>query len=96
VAAALPPTRRLGMLPAMTGRDVKRARKTLGEMWGLGRPVRASEFGRILRFHGRDPGRTVIDWENRKQAVSGPASLAIEMMLAGSEPPSLKYVFDEA
>lgn len=35
---------------------------------------------------GRDVGATVHGWE-RRGAIPGPASVAIEMMLAGAEPP---------
>lgn len=62
------------------------ARAKLGKMAGLDRPLHKSELGRALRLQGRDPGQSVNDWE-RKGAITGPASVAIEMMLAGAEPP---------
>jgi hypothetical protein len=67
----------------MTGRDIRKARAKLGKIWGLDRPLRAAELGRALRLQGRDPGRSVLDWESGKTAVTGPVSLAIEAMLAG-------------
>ena len=66
---------------------VREARSRLGDLWGLGRPLRASELARALRLKGRDPGQTVLRWESGKAPVSGPASVAIEMMLAGATPP---------
>jgi hypothetical protein len=63
------------------------ARRTLGEMWGLGRPLRASEMGRVLRLGGRDPGASIRDYERGKTKISGPLSVAVEMMLAGAKPP---------
>src|SRR5690606_12121539 len=47
----------------MTGDDLRAARATLGEMWGLGRPLHMSELARALRLSGRDPGQTIRDWE---------------------------------
>jgi hypothetical protein len=67
----------------MTGRDLRRARATLGKLWGLDRPLRAAELGRALRLQGRDPGRTILNWENGKTPITGPVSLAIKAMLAG-------------
>jgi hypothetical protein len=45
-----------------------------------------SEMGRALRLQGRDVGTTVRDWE-RGDGPTGPASVAIEAMLAGYRPP---------
>lgn len=74
----------------MTGEQLRDARRTLGERWGLGRPLMMSEMGQLLRLHGRDLGNTIRDWE--RSAPTGPASVAVEMMLAGAEPPDLKEV----
>lgn len=73
----------------MTGKDIRNARAKLGKMWGLDRPLHAAELARALRLTGRDPGRSVLDWEDEKTAVSGPVSVAIEMMLDGKKPPTL-------
>jgi hypothetical protein len=32
----------------------------------------------------------VLDWEDEKTRISGPVSVAVEMMLAGAKPPTLK------
>ena len=69
----------------MTGKEVRAARATLGRMWGLNRPLFASELARALRLKGRDPGATVLAWESGSP-ISGPVSVAIEMMLAGAKP----------
>jgi hypothetical protein len=66
--------------------DIRAARATLGHMWGLGRPLHMSELGRALKLRGRDPGATVRDWERRPDTITGPVSVAIEMMLAGARP----------
>ena len=71
----------------MTPADLYAARATLGLMWGLGRPLKASEMGRVLRLGGRDPGESVRDYERGKTRISGPVSLAVELMLAGAVPP---------
>lgn len=72
----------------MTGKQVRKARTTLGKMWGLDRPLHMAELGELLRLKGRDPGATIREWEREKTLITGPASVAIEMMLAGAEPPT--------
>lgn len=71
----------------MTPDELYNARRTLGELWGLGRPLKASELGRALRLGGRDPGESIRDYERGKTRISGPMSVAVEMMLAGAKPP---------
>jgi len=72
----------------MTGAEIYAARRTLGEMWGVGRPLSYLEVARALRLRtdGRQPGDAVRKWE-RGEGPTGPASVAIEMMLAGAMPP---------
>lgn len=71
----------------MTPESLYNARRALGELWGLGRPLKASELGRALRLGGRDPGESIRDYERGKTRISGPMSVAVEMMLAGAKPP---------
>jgi hypothetical protein len=71
----------------MTGDELRAARGTLGAMWGLDRPLKMAEMGRALRLGGRDPGESIRDYERGKTTISGPVSVAVEMMLAGAEPP---------
>lgn len=71
----------------MTPDDLYAARRTLGDLWGFGRPVHASELGRALRLAGRDPGESIRDYERGKTKISGPVSVAVEMMLRGAIPP---------
>ncbi len=70
----------------MTGNDLREARATLGQRWGLNRPLHMAEMGRILRLKGRDPGASVRDWERGHTPISGPAEIAVEAMLAGFVP----------
>lgn len=70
----------------MTRNQLISARAKLGKMAGLERALHASELGRALRLKGNRPGDTVMEWEVRG-TISGPASVAIELMLAGAEPP---------
>jgi hypothetical protein len=70
----------------MTGRNLRTARATLGKLYGLGRPLKASELGRLLRMPGRDPGRSVLDWEYGKYPLNGPAAVAVEALLGGFRP----------
>lgn len=69
----------------MTGAELRDARATLGQMWGLDRPLYASELGRALRLKGR-ADEAVMKWE-RGDGPTGPASVAIQMMLDGATPP---------
>lgn len=71
----------------MTPAELHAARRTLGELWGFGRPLHASELGRALRLGGRDPGESIRDYERGKTKISGPMSVAVEMMLRGALPP---------
>jgi hypothetical protein len=71
----------------MTGDELRDARATLGEQWGLGRPLKMSEMGRALRLGGRDPGESIRDYERGTTEIKGPMSVAVELMLAGAEPP---------
>lgn len=71
----------------MTPEALRDARAALGHLWGFGRPLHASEMGRALRLGGRDPGESIRDYERGKTRVSGPMSVAVEMMLRGAIPP---------
>lgn len=76
----------------MTPTDIRHAREVLGSLWGYGRSLHASELARALRLGGRDPGRTVKDWEAGHSTISGPATVALTMMLAGAEPPDAEMI----
>lgn len=71
----------------MTPSELTAARRSIGELWGYGRPLHASELGRALRLGGRDPGESIRDYERGKTTISGPISVAVEMMLKGALPP---------
>lgn len=73
----------------MTGADIRNARAKLGKMWGLDRPLHASELGRALMLRGKRPGDAVMDWESDKIPVSGPVARAIEAWLGGFRPEGL-------
>ena len=70
----------------MNGDELRQARATLGELWGLGRALKMSEMGRALRLGGRDPGESIRDYERGKTSIGGPISVAVEMMLDGAMP----------
>jgi len=73
----------------MTSDQMRQARKTLGELWGFGRPLHASELGRALRMGPADPGQSIRDYETGKTKISGPVSACVEMMLGGALPPDV-------
>ncbi len=66
--------------------DIRAARRELGELWGLDRPLSYSELGRVLRLGGLRPDNSVRDYERGKTPVSGPISVALELLLAGAKP----------
>jgi hypothetical protein len=71
----------------MTGDELNAARGRLGDLWNLGRPVSMAEMGRALRLGGRDPGESIRDYERGTTRISGPMSVAVELMLSGVLPP---------
>lgn len=71
----------------LTPQDITRAREVLGLAWGMDRALHCSELARVLRLGGRDPGATIRDYERGKTKISGPASVALEMLLEGGVPP---------
>ncbi len=79
----------------MTGDELRDARATLGELWGFGRPLYASEMGRALRLGGRDPGESIRDYERGKTAISGPVSVAVELMLGGARLTKVEDIEDD-
>lgn len=71
----------------MTPEQMRDARRKLGEAWGLGRPLTMSEMGSALRLKGKDPGNSIRDYETGKTTISGPLSVAIDLMLTGARLP---------
>lgn len=67
----------------MTGEEMRGARDQLGELYGLERPLTMAELGRLIRLGGRDPGAGVRDYERGSTRISGPLSLALELLVAG-------------
>jgi len=74
----------------MTGEQMRDARGTLGELWGLGRPLKMAELGRVLGLQGRDPGAGIRDYERGTTRISGPVSLAMAALLDGWRPADLE------
>jgi hypothetical protein len=80
----------------ISAEDLYDARRTLGEAWGLDRPLSLEEMARILRLSGRDPGASLRDYERGKTQISGPLSLAVELLLAGGRPPEVDELLEHA
>jgi hypothetical protein len=74
----------------MTGEDLRAARATLGQLWGLGRPVSMAEMGRVVGLGGRDPGESIRDYERGKTMISNPLALALAALLDGWRPADLE------
>ncbi len=71
----------------MNPEDLTKARAILGKMWGFKRDVSCAELGRALRLKGKNPGESIRDYERGTTKISGPVSVAVDMMLAGMIPP---------
>lgn len=70
----------------MRGHDIKSARKTLGDMWDLGREVSRRELGDVLGFRSARPQDRIFDIERDHDEVTGPMALAMEALLDGWKP----------
>lgn len=71
----------------MTPDELRSARAELGEAWGKGRPLFASELGRALGYSSRDPGAPVAAWEAGRTEIPPPAARLIQAWLAGAPGP---------
>lgn len=74
------------MVSQMTANELRDARAALGELWGKGRPLHASELGRACGLGGRDPGESIRDYERGKTAISGPLARLVRLYLKGVLP----------
>lgn len=79
----------------MTGEELRAARRTLGMAWGVERPLSLMEMAWVLRLAGKDPGASLRDYEQGKGVISGPMSLAVELLLAGARPAELEAMLEE-
>lgn len=70
--------------PIMTPAQFRDARATLGHKWGHDRPLTMAEFATALRLASAD---SVRDYERGKTRISGPLSLAVELLLRCDNPP---------
>lgn len=73
----------------MSADQVRAARKQLGQMWGLGRPLSPDELAFELGLGGEAPGKIVVRWERGQSDPSGPCSRLIQALLAGFRPTQL-------
>lgn len=73
------------------GKDITKARATLGKRWKLGRQLKPRELGRLLYLKGRNPGDTIMMWENGESRISGPAERCIEALLDGWLPKDIEH-----
>lgn len=64
--------------PPMDGARVMRIRRGLG--------LTRKQLARVLRMHGPHAHETVKRWETGEAPVTGPASVALELMDAGARP----------
>lgn len=76
----------------MTPTEIYAARRRLGELWGLDRPLFVLEMARALRMSPASAGKTIGEWESGKSKPSGPVQVALTMMLAGAQPPDLSEI----
>lgn len=67
--------------------DILDALSLLGEMWGFDRPLTYAELASVLGIEAVDPGRTIRRWAEGVTRPSGPALVALQMLLDGALPP---------
>lgn len=71
--------------------DIHEARGVLGDRWGLGRPLSYAELARALAMAGSG-GDTVRSWEDGSREITGPAAVAIGLMLDGGIPRTIEQI----
>jgi hypothetical protein len=72
----------------MTPDELRAARATLGQMWGLGRPLRLTEMARALQLAPESGDDTIRKAERPDgRGPTGPVAVAVSAMLAGYRPP---------
>ena len=74
----------------MSAEQFRAARDKLGALWGLERPLTQMEMARVLRLGGERPDQSIRAYERNKTPISGPISLALELLLAGAQPAGLE------
>lgn len=67
----------------MTGKEMRAARKLIGQHWELGRALGVGELARIL---GIQP-QTVTKYEGGTSPIPGPVALCLHWMQQGQLPP---------
>lgn len=72
----------------MSPQEMTEARRALGKMWGLDRWLTYGEMAHLLRLRPENGSETVMKWEEGSTPITGPVSVAVEMMLAGAVPPT--------
>lgn len=72
--------------------DVKEARERIGTLMGLGRPISYRETARMLRMAPASGSHTVRKWE-ADGSITGPASVALEVIMGGAIPPTVDEMF---
>lgn len=70
-------------IPPMTGDQLRRARRALGETWGLGRAVSHLEMAEMLGLSSKDQYARL---ERQGERITGPISAAVRAWLGGSKP----------
>ncbi|WP_311276159.1 hypothetical protein [Methylobacterium sp. WCS2018Hpa-22] len=77
----------------MTGNEIKAARATLGEKWGVGRSLTPIEMARALGLSPTNGNDHVHNMENEKSKVSGTIAVLVKLYLAGANPPDDLEIF---
>lgn len=63
------------------GVDSADARFILGNYWNQGRALTEQQFAVALRLNGETAATTVRHWEHGSKPMTGPVTLAVDMML---------------
>lgn len=72
----------------MRGSELPAIRAYLGELWGLDRPLRKTEFGRCVGLSGAHHHQSVWRWETTDSELPGPVIRVVEAMVFWGYRPS--------
>ncbi len=73
----------------LTGDELRKARATLGKLWGYDRPAFAAELGRALGNPARDEGEFIRNHERaRSEPIPWLLAAAVNMLLHRALPPN--------
>jgi hypothetical protein len=72
--------------------NIEKARREIGELWGLSRPITKEEMARALRLSPKHGGSHISKLEKGTATMTGPIAGFLEALLDGYTPRHMKDV----